>query len=142
MQAPSIRRHGQRGTRKLVALYGERLVCVRYRYDAASGTRCKTVELIVDQTAWTPPPPHPHAPKPKIEIDSIAGLESTTPQHVGVKVFFREHELRDPRQSRRRSLVPSGKTMAFALSNGGILGLEHRDRQALNGATYGNCLHI
>ena len=31
MHVLSIRRPGQRGTRKLVARYGERLVCVRYR---------------------------------------------------------------------------------------------------------------
>jgi hypothetical protein len=28
---------------------------VRYRYDAANGTRIKTVELIVEKTAWNPP---------------------------------------------------------------------------------------
>jgi len=41
MQVLSIRRPGQRGTRKPVAVYGERLVCVRYRYDAVSKKRCK-----------------------------------------------------------------------------------------------------
>ena len=54
MHVLAIRRPGQRGTQKLAALYGDRLVCVRYRYDAASGTRYKTVELIVDQAAWAP----------------------------------------------------------------------------------------
>lgn len=45
---------GQNGTKKLLARYGERLVCVRYRYDAARKVRHKTVELIVETTAWTP----------------------------------------------------------------------------------------
>ena len=54
MHVLAIRRPGQRGTQKLAALYGDRLVCVRYRYDAASGARYKTVELIVDQAAWGP----------------------------------------------------------------------------------------
>lgn len=43
---------GQKGTKKLVAQHGEALVCVRYRYDEASRTRIKTVELVVEKTAW------------------------------------------------------------------------------------------
>ena len=45
---------GQRGTKKLVAHYGEKLVCVRYRYDAARQKRYKTVELIVEEKDWLP----------------------------------------------------------------------------------------
>jgi hypothetical protein len=30
---------GQNGTKKLLAIHGDRLVCIRYRYDAASGVR-------------------------------------------------------------------------------------------------------
>ncbi|WP_298816136.1 hypothetical protein [Chloroflexus sp.] len=45
---------GQRGTKKLQALYGDRLVCVRYRYDAESGRRLKTIELIVEEKQWSP----------------------------------------------------------------------------------------
>ena len=45
---------GQNGTKKLAARYGERLVCVRYRYDAQRKVRHKTVELIVETTPWVP----------------------------------------------------------------------------------------
>ncbi|MGC8801922.1 MAG: hypothetical protein C0184_10215 [Chloroflexus aggregans] len=45
---------GQRGTKKLQALYGDRLICVRYRYDAENGRRLKTIELIVEEKAWMP----------------------------------------------------------------------------------------
>ncbi len=45
---------GQNGTKKLLARYGERLVCVRYRYDAERKLRHKTVELIVETTPWNP----------------------------------------------------------------------------------------
>ena len=45
---------GQKGTKKLVSEYGEALVCVRYRYDEASSTRFKTVELIVEKKPWRP----------------------------------------------------------------------------------------
>jgi len=40
---------GQKGTKALVAKYGDDLVCVRYRYDDATNTRIKTVELIVEK---------------------------------------------------------------------------------------------
>ncbi|MGH9787006.1 MAG: hypothetical protein ACRD88_22780 [Terriglobia bacterium] len=43
---------GQNGTKKLLATYGERLLRVRYRYDAARGVRHKTVELIVETIPW------------------------------------------------------------------------------------------
>lgn len=45
---------GQRGTKKLQAIYGDRLVCVRYRYDTEQGRRLKTIELIVEEKEWLP----------------------------------------------------------------------------------------
>ena len=48
---------GQNGTKKLVAQYGDALVCVRYRYDAETRRQVKTAEIIVGQSEWTPPPP-------------------------------------------------------------------------------------
>jgi hypothetical protein len=42
----------QRGAKQLLAQYGNRLVCVRYRYDAQNKKRFKTVELIVEERAW------------------------------------------------------------------------------------------
>ena len=33
MKTRLTRKPGQKGTKKLTALYGEKLVCVRYRYD-------------------------------------------------------------------------------------------------------------
>jgi hypothetical protein len=48
---------GQKGTKKLVAEYGDALVCVRYRYDEKNSVRLKTVELIVERKPWTGPAP-------------------------------------------------------------------------------------
>ena len=61
MQNQRIRltlRPGQRGTKKLLEQDGDRLVCVRYRYDERTGKRIKTVELIVDETGWDRADPH------------------------------------------------------------------------------------
>lgn len=55
MEARLKLKPGQRGTKKLLAQYGDRLVCVRYRYDAARKRRYKTVELIVAEVDWEPP---------------------------------------------------------------------------------------
>ncbi len=49
-------RPGQEGAIRLARLYGDQLVCVRYRYDARRKRRLKTVELIIDEQAWVPVP--------------------------------------------------------------------------------------
>ena len=58
---------GQKGTNQLLAQYGDRLICVRYRYDAQRKKRLKTVELLVDERDWEPP----HVP---FAHDQIVGL--------------------------------------------------------------------
>jgi len=45
---------GQKGTKHLVEQYGDRLICVRYRYDSARKKRIKTVELVVAESDWAP----------------------------------------------------------------------------------------
>jgi hypothetical protein len=55
MRVRLTRRPGQWGTKTYVRQYGDRLVCVRYRYDAAAKKRYKTIELIVDEQPWQPP---------------------------------------------------------------------------------------
>lgn len=47
-------RPGERGTKKLLERYGDRLLCVRYRYDDATGRRVKSAEIIVDETEVEP----------------------------------------------------------------------------------------
>jgi hypothetical protein len=57
MKTRLILQPGSRGTRKLLARYGQRMVCVRYRYDERLKRRYKTVELIVDEVTWELKPP-------------------------------------------------------------------------------------
>jgi hypothetical protein len=49
-------RPGAKGTKRLFAEYGDRLVCVRYRYDERLARRLKTVEIIVSEAPWNPGP--------------------------------------------------------------------------------------
>jgi hypothetical protein len=54
MRVRLVRRPGQHGTKAYVEQYGDRLICVRYRYDEATRRRYKTIELIVEETPWKP----------------------------------------------------------------------------------------
>jgi hypothetical protein len=58
---------GQKGTKQLLAQYGDRLVCVRYRYDAQRKKRFKTMELVIAERDWQPP-------RPRFAHDQIVGL--------------------------------------------------------------------
>ena len=65
MRARAKLQPGQPGTKALVKIYGDRLVCVRYRYDRERQKRYKTVEIIVDEAAWEPPR---QAPDPETRV--------------------------------------------------------------------------
>ena len=56
MKTRLILKPGQRGTKRLTEKYGENLLCVRFRYDAVSKQRLKTVELVIERADWEPPP--------------------------------------------------------------------------------------
>lgn len=49
---------GQKGTRRLLNQYGDKLLCVRYRYDEKRQVKIKTVEIIVSETYCTAPLPY------------------------------------------------------------------------------------
>jgi hypothetical protein len=70
----------QDGAKKLLAQYGEQLVCVRYRYDDRQRKRLKTVEIIVEEEPWTPP--QQPAPRERVVALRIAVTEGTTRRQV------------------------------------------------------------
>lgn len=67
---------GQKGTKRLVEVYGDALLCVRYRYDEKRGIRLKTVEIVVEEKPNTPS---------RFKIGDI----------VSILVHFDEMELRE-----------------------------------------------
>jgi len=85
MQVRLTLKPGQKGTKRLVARYGPRLVCVRYRYDEKRKKRFKTVELIVDEVGWQPNGvPLPAAAVVEIRLKlSEAGLRERVKQEGG-----------------------------------------------------------
>jgi hypothetical protein len=96
---------GQKSTKQLFAQYGDRLVCVRYRYDARRKTRFKTVELIVAQRDWNPP-------APRVADGAL----------VGVRVGFAEVELRHRVKQAGGNWNPSRK--AWELRHAHVLALK------------------
>ncbi len=55
MKTRLILKPGQKGTKRLAEKYGDVLLCIRSRYDEETRKRLKTVELIVEESNWTPP---------------------------------------------------------------------------------------
>lgn len=96
---------GQKGTKKLVAEYGDALFCVRYRYDEPNQTRLKTVELIIERTPWTP--------------TQHRYTDSTL---VPVRIGFHDSALRDQAKAAKGKWDPEEK--AWYIEYGKIKGTE------------------
>ena len=99
---------GQRGTKQLVEEYGDRLVCVRYRYDRERRKRYKTVELIVEEVDW---------------------LEEGTPANalmMGVLVAREETELREQVKAEGGRWNPERQVWELRYDRVRRLGLEGR----------------
>ena len=100
---------GQRGAKKFMSQYGDRLVCVRYRQDEQRKRRFKTVELIVEEWLWTPSPPR----KNKERL-------------VFVKVVFPERELRRQIKDAGGRWNPDKQALEVRYDHAIALGLETR----------------
>jgi hypothetical protein len=100
---------GQKGTKQLLAQYGDRLVCVRYRYDAQQQKRFKTVEFIIAEREWDPP-------APRFAADAI----------VGVRVGFAEVEVREQAKQAGGKWNRSRKVWELRYAPGVALKLEPR----------------
>ena len=106
MRIRSILKPGQRGTKRLVEQYGESLLCVRYRYDEASRKRLKTVELVIEESDWSP----------KIASEAI----------VGVQVAFREADLQQKVRQAGGKWNPARRVWELRYDRAIALGLKDR----------------
>ncbi len=77
MRSRLILKAGQRGTKKLLARYGDRLLYVRKRFDEERRRRFKTVELIVDEVDWVPP-------EPRVQGQTVVSLRVTWEEQGGI----------------------------------------------------------
>jgi hypothetical protein len=107
---------GQNGTKKLLARFGERLVRVRYRYDAKRKVRIKTVELIVETVPWMPRPRTP---------------ARTADERVGVRIAYDEIDLR--KQLKAAGGVWRADRKHWEIDWGAVLALGLRGRVVAEG---------
>ena len=106
---------GQNGTKRLLEKYGDRLLCVRYRYDEKTGKRYTTVELIEAEIEWageTKSKPHPDV--------------SPETQRLGVKVEYWETDLRKKVKTMGAVWRPNQKLWEMGADDVAALGLESR----------------
>ncbi len=109
MQSRSKLKPGQKGTKKLVELYGERLFCVRYRYDEQSQKRFKTAEIIIEEAPWTP--------KPK---------KTVLPLTVTLRIAYGEADLRRKVSAAGGKWIASKRLWELPYEQAVALGLEER----------------
>ncbi|WP_370978401.1 hypothetical protein [Agaribacterium sp. ZY112] len=83
MKVTKTMRKGQQGARRFERKWGDRLVAVRYRYDASSNETVTTVELEVERRKKTPSNLNLHGP-----------LSAQRKSVVAIRVHYRERELR------------------------------------------------
>lgn len=106
---------GQKGTKSLVNMYGEKLVCIRYRYDTELKKRFKTVELIVEEADWEP-------------SSGIAGDQDqiSTNSIIFVRVALDEVELREKVKNSGAWWNPKRKLWEMRYGKALELGVEER----------------
>jgi len=98
MEIRTVRKPGDKGMQRLMEKYGERLVCIRYRYDPTRKKRFKTVELIVGEHDWQPREPHPQEDRP-----SGLSPKRCYTRRVGIRISHLESEL-------RKRIMAAGRT--------------------------------
>lgn len=108
MQVKKTLAPGQKGTKKLLEQYGEKLVCVRYRYDKVRQKRLKTVELIVDEQDW------------------ISGVSIPVVRQVALKIKYGEKGLQEKIKSEGGYWHPEKKAWILPFHKVSRLGLENR----------------
>jgi len=111
MQTKLSLRPGQNGTKKWLEIYGERLVSVRYRYDAQKRKRYKTVEIIVEERDWSPE-------------TRVEGPAWNKTDMLGIRVEGWEKEIREKVKKSGGIWRPRQKLWELSYGNILALGLE------------------
>jgi hypothetical protein len=115
MIAKATLRPGQKGTKRLLEKYGDRLVCVRYRYDSVNGKRYTTVELLEAESEWTTK-----------NASSKGNIRNNETRRLGVRIDYCETELREKAKEAGAIWRPRHKLWEMAYEDVMELGLENR----------------
>ena len=97
LEARSTRRPGDKGTKRWLAQYGDRLLFVRYRYDTDTQETLTTVELVVDRR----PAPRERAQRSQTEGPPAAPETPAAPPVpvTGLRIAARERWLHEKLRS-------------------------------------------
>jgi hypothetical protein len=115
MIAKATLRPGQKGTKRLLEKYGDRLVCVRYRYDSVNGKRYTTVELLEAESHWT-----------RKNVSSKGEQRNTETGKLSVRSDYWETDLREKAKQAGAVWRPRRKLWEMAYEDVMELGLENR----------------
>ena len=96
----------------MFAEYGDKLVCVRYRYDSNNRRMLKTIELVIEDEPWEP-----------------NGRKVPKHRIVGVRIAIDEAELRGRVKKAGGKWDPQKKVWRLAYREVEKLGLIDRMRQ-------------
>jgi hypothetical protein len=108
-------RPGQKGTKGLARKYGDRLVCVRYKYDQQTGRRYTTVELIEEEIDCKP-----NAAPAQIQEPMLPQ------QRLGVRIEYWESDVREKVKAAGGIWRPRQKLWELRYEDVVALGLESR----------------
>ena len=121
MEARVTLKPGSKGTKKLTEQFGERLVCVRYRYDVTKKRRLKTVEIVVDEAPWEP-----------VDKRRTSAADADRPQRIiGVRVAYEEGALQQTVREAGGRWDRGMRLWLLPLSTARILGLHERVVQVI-----------
>ncbi len=110
-------RPGQKGTKKFADKYGDRLICVRHRYDPETGQRYTTVELIEEEVQAQHEGHGQHTVRP---------LPPAQPKVLAVRVEYWESDLRAKVKGAGGIWRPRHKLWEMRYDDVVALGLESR----------------
>lgn len=114
MKIKATLKPGQNGTKRLMEKYGNRLVCVRYRYDEQSGKRLTTVEVIENEASAM------------VATRESAPVVTSQPPHLGVRIDYWEGELREKAKAKGAIWRPRQRLWEMTYDDVIALGLESR----------------
>ena len=111
MEVTKTLKPGDRGTARLLREYGDRLVCVRYRFDSERTKHLTTVEIIVDE-------------RDAIEEHiSSSNKTRTSQESVVVRIDFHETELREKAKQAKGIWDPRAEGLDSPVLDGTTIGL-------------------
>lgn len=115
MRTTTTLRPGQKGTKRLMEKYGERLVCVRYRVDRNTGKRYTTIELIEQENETA-----------SQAADDRLNQHQHKTQRLGLRIEYWETDLREKVKQAGGMWRPRQKLWELPYSDVVSMGLESR----------------